>query len=126
MTDKTDIAAQLSKRILHYADMASCTSEGTSVLGADLLKLIGDTINDLIGKLEAELQRADELRVGLESEISHSNRCIAKINTLEEELAALKAKLANPVVLNSSDVMSRNFVIKAIHAAGFTVKGGEC
>ncbi|MGC6386532.1 hypothetical protein ACMV8I_02560 [Ewingella sp. S1.OA.A_B6] len=65
MTDKTDIAAQLSKRILHYADMASCTSEGTSVLGADLLKLIGDTINDLSGKLEAERQRADKAELAL-------------------------------------------------------------
>ncbi len=46
----------------------------------------------LLDQLEAERQRAVEMHVGLESEISHSNRCIAKINTLEAELAALKGE----------------------------------
>lgn len=40
-----------------------------------------------------------------------------------DEAKELREKLANPVVLNTSDVMSRNYVTKAIKAAGFTVEG---
>ncbi|MFM1308634.1 hypothetical protein WFL33_21095 [Yersinia enterocolitica] len=39
-----------------------------------------------------------------------------------DEAKELREKLANPVVLNTSDVMSRNYVTKAIKAAGFTVE----
>ncbi|HFE7862045.1 TPA: hypothetical protein ACGAIE_004313 [Yersinia enterocolitica] len=40
-----------------------------------------------------------------------------------DEAKELKAKLANPVVLNTSDIMSRKHVTEAIKAAGFTVEG---
>ncbi|AJJ63956.1 hypothetical protein [Yersinia aldovae] len=40
-----------------------------------------------------------------------------------DEAKELREKLANPVVLNTSDVMSRNYITKAIKAAGFTVEG---
>ena len=172
MTDKTDIAAQLSKRILHYADMASCTSEGTSVLGADLLKLIGDTINDLIGKLEvvskSEWKLAGELvelQMTFNALQKKDNSCtlgvgegsgrlfvhgdydsIKATQKIILERDALKAKLANPVVLptgysarsghpfhegernvmiphKQGDWLSRFDVEHAIHVAGFTVKG---
>lgn len=41
-----------------------------------------------------------------------------------DEAKELKVKLANPVVLNTSDIMSRKHVTEAIKAAGFTVEGG--
>lgn len=40
-----------------------------------------------------------------------------------DEAKELKAKLANPVVLNKSDVMSRKYVTEAIKAAGGKVEG---
>ena len=81
MTDKTDIPElrRFNFEIWPHEAYISEQYDGEYVLFADANQ-----------QLEAERQRADELRVGLESEISHSNRCIAKINTLEEELAALK------------------------------------
>ncbi|WP_186380708.1 ead/Ea22-like family protein [Yersinia mollaretii] len=41
----------------------------------------------------------------------------------ESELSAANEKLSKPVVLNSSTVMSRAYVVQAIKAAGFTVEG---
>ncbi|EKN6363136.1 hypothetical protein DVP64_12445 [Yersinia enterocolitica] len=41
----------------------------------------------------------------------------------EAELSAANEKLSKPVVLNSSTVMSRAYVVQAIKAAGFTVEG---
>lgn len=145
MTDKTDIAAQLSKRILHYADMASCTSEGTSVLGADLLKLIGDTINDLIGKLEvvskSEWKLAGELvelQMTFNALQKKDNSCtlgvgegsgrlfvhgdydsIKATQKIILERDALKAKLANPVVLSDC-----NF--EAVSHMAHWYSEGEC
>lgn len=43
----------------------------------------------------------------------------------EAELSAANEKLAQPVVLSSSTVMSRACAVRAIKAAGFTVEGGE-
>lgn len=40
-------------------------------------------------------------------------------------IAELEAKLANPVKLNSSTVMSRRYVIDSIRAAGFPVDTEE-
>lgn len=135
MTDTTDTAA-LSDQFKSIRDDVEFY-EGTQHCIAVPIKLA----KALLDQLEAERQRADEVRVGLESEISHSNRCIAKINTIEAELAALKAKLANPVVLTDCTfeavshmahwysegecvawVSGAEHVKKQILEAGFTVK----
>ncbi|MGV0084211.1 hypothetical protein EEAAV_10140 [Rahnella aceris] len=152
MTVTSDITAQLAKRILHYADMADLTSEKSSVFGADLIRLTGETIANLLDKLEAERQRADDekaLNKHLDLAIRQSEGVNANLRRLAEkaeaEIAALKAKLANPVVLPAGystraghpfhegernvmipnkhgDWLSRFDVEHAIQVAGFLVK----
>lgn len=48
---------------------------------------------------------------------------IDRIEKAEAELSAANEKLSKPVVLSSSTVMSRAYVVQAIEAAGFTVEG---
>ncbi|PHZ22231.1 hypothetical protein CS535_18180 [Yersinia massiliensis] len=48
-----------------------------------------------------------------------------RAKTAEAALSAANQKLAQPVVLSSSTVMSRACAVRAIKAAGFTVEGGE-
>ncbi|PKE31014.1 hypothetical protein CWS43_10070 [Rahnella sp. AA] len=117
MTDTTDISALREQ------------AETAKVCGG-MFAISGEQALSLLDQLEAERQRADKAQADMQFE------CDAHIETAESwrewklraitaetEIAALKARLANPVVLGSSDVMSRNFAIKAIIAAGFTVKG---
>lgn len=114
MTDKTDIAALLDSaecmanlldNLAGYEpqDIDMDTVEirfedgrgldtGCDISIVDTAQKSADIIRSLLNQLEAERQRADEMRVGLESGISHSNRCISKINTLEAELASLRGE----------------------------------
>ena len=96
-------------------------------------------------QLEAERQRADRYHfvamsaLETQAEISeqlgiNEDECDGspeqvheKIEMLQKEISALKAKLANPVVLpnrRDSDpaILTYTDAIKAINAAGFTVK----
>lgn len=118
MTDATDIAAL--RELLSHENRESDHHVGVTVTTLRLLLSKAD-------QLEAERQRADDA----EKERDRIDRRNAELNsTLERwsveraenanEIEALKAKLATPVALNSSTVMSRNYVISAIHAAGFT------
>lgn len=133
MTDTTDIAA-LPKMTLDDL-LIRCTDyeDGSLSMDAGELKML----NQHISLLEAERQRAADLVLHVNTQanmrekaekerdgvVKNYNRVTDERNSALYEIAALKAKLANPVVLGSSDVMSRNFAIKAINAAGFTVKG---
>ncbi|HEN3632086.1 TPA: hypothetical protein U5E30_000620 [Yersinia enterocolitica] len=51
------------------------------------------------------------------------NALIAQLESAQKELSAANEKLITPVVLSSSTVMSRAYVVQAIKAAGFTVEG---
>lgn len=129
MTDTTDTAA-VSEQFKSIRDDVEFY-EGTQHCIAVPIKLA----KALLGQLEAERQRADKAEADMQFE------CDAHIDTAEswrewklraitaaEEIAALKAKLANPVVLpnrRDSDpaILTYTDAIKAINEAGFTVKG---
>lgn len=121
MTDTTDIAS-LKKQIDTAADI----------------------ICDLTDKLEAERQRADELVLHINTQANMREKAEKERDELainwsaskksiqfyKSEIAALRAKLANPVVLTSrysrvnwADSFDASEIITAINAAGFTVKG---
>ncbi|MFU2318953.1 hypothetical protein [Rahnella sp. PCH160] len=147
MTDTTDIKALLGN-LKFYAGEASCHPDPNYYL--EFEKLCTPTnILTVIGVLEAERQRADKAQTDMQFE------CDAHIETAESwrewklravtaeaELAALKAKLANPVVLpprkNASYYVDEEFTnadLAAIYNtarlelsvkiqnSGFTVKG---
>jgi chromosome segregation ATPase len=92
-------------------------------IGCSANGVIAREIIAVLDQLEAERQRADAAESNYSNEADSRKRVEQNYVRLEAEIAVLKAKLANPVVLGSSDVMSRNFAVKAIIAAGFTVKG---
>lgn len=48
---------------------------------------------------------------------------VSDLSALIAQLEAANEKLAQPVVLSSSTVMSRAYVVRTIKAAGFTVEG---
>lgn len=128
MTDKTDIAA-LRGRLIAIADVEELHSFAIY----------------LIDQLEAERQRADANEPArCEGVPQHVHDMIDMQETIDElraEIAALKAKLANPIVLPKRSVdevmimsgFDRQYAegwvsandngIYEINAAGFTVKG---
>lgn len=67
----------------------------------------------------SELIGPDELTVT----VSDLSALIAQLEAAQKELSAANQKLAQPVVLSSSTVMSRACAVRAIKAAGFTVEG---
>ncbi|HDL7942570.1 TPA: hypothetical protein PXP85_004432 [Yersinia enterocolitica] len=97
----------------------------------------------LIAQLEAAQKEISELReeeqewlslADIHEHLNHQNNLNVehrnKIHDLKEKLAKAEAalsaaneKLSKPVVLSSSTVMSRAYVVQAIKAAGFTVEG---
>jgi hypothetical protein len=135
MTDTTDIKA-LPKMTLDEL-LIRCTDydDGSLSMDAGELKML----NQHISLLEAERQRADDL-------VLHVNTQANMREKAEAELAELKAKLANPVVLpdgsrpctmrhgeqstsykavmsGKGDWLHKDMVVTAICEAGFTVKG---
>lgn len=70
----------------------------------------------LIAQLEAAQRDRD-----LHYQVSEKFRI--ELIATEAELSAANQKLAQPVVLSSSTVMSRSCAVRAIKAAGFTVEG---
>ncbi|HHH2129015.1 TPA: Lar family restriction alleviation protein [Yersinia enterocolitica] len=94
---------------------------------ANLASDVGDIITLLQNNEWAE--HVGKTNVGglLEYQITQLVNSIADINTkllaAEAALSAANEKLSKPVVLNSSTVMSRAYVVQAIKAAGFTVEG---
>ena len=128
MTDTTDIAA-LREACGILNDHGYLTKSG-KIRSRNLAEAVRMIIEQSVGyaeQLEAERQRADKT----EAKYTEVSGWYAKMKTrmlkAEAEIAALKAKLANPVVLpNRRDsgpaIMTYTDAIKAITAAGFMVK----
>lgn len=121
--------------VKRYTPTQCCKHDGTYVSYTDY--------QELENQLEAERQRADDL-------VLHVNTQANMREKAEAEIAALKAKLANPVVLRKviepddvdsildptanpdeyakcvgSDMWNAAmaFAVRSIHKSGFTVKG---
>lgn len=94
---------------------------------ANLASDVGDIITLLQNNEWAE--HIGKTNVGglLEYQITRLMNSIADINTkllaAEAALSAANEKLSKPVVLSSSTVMSRAYVVRTIKAAGFKVEG---
>ena len=124
MTDTTDIKA-LRERLIAIGDVEELHSFAIF----------------LIDQLEAERQRADVAWEHWQAAQIVLGEQAEQIIILNREIAALKAKLANPVVLpakewddgsdkqlcilNGKYNRAVNHCSEAISKAGFTVKGGE-
>ncbi len=147
MTDTTDIKA-LRDAATKYAK--SLEAHIRTPLDHDLFRamdlacweltgLIGNNelsvVINLLDQLESERQRADDeaaLNKHLDLAIRQSEGVNANLRRLAEkaeaELAALKAKLANPVDLHptchfyGNQYLNKRATIAAIITAGFTVK----
>lgn len=120
MTDTTDIKA-LRERMMQQREAALTGNaprfEDCELLVCDLLRAL--TLSNK--QLEAERHRADYGQ----QVINQSN---AECDRLINEIAEMKAKLANPVVLPerrlpTPSILTFSDAIKAINKAGFTVKG---
>ncbi|MBU9823133.1 hypothetical protein J1782_24895 [Rahnella sp. BCC 1045] len=86
-----------------------------------------DENKQLREQLEAERQRAAGSEEELHKALHREKAAERKLLAAREEIAKLKAKLANPVALpnrRDSDpaILTYTDAIKAINAAGFTVK----
>lgn len=77
----------------------------------------------LIAQLEAAQKENGVVRNKYESMSTAYSSVTAELAKAEAELSAANEKLAQPVVLSSSTVMSRACAVRAIKAAGFTVEG---
>jgi hypothetical protein len=143
MTDTTDIAA-LMRDMRDLADrIVECQGENSD--GEEIIHLYdqSDTtfkaqnILLVLNAFEAERQRAYNANDGWLKVIAERDEARMTCDmyrdrflSAEAEITALKAKLANPVVLTSrysrvnwADSFDASEIITAIHAAGFTVKG---
>jgi len=77
---------------------------------------------EYVSALLAEIERGN----GYLADVRYAKGCCENaIAVREKRIAELEAKLATPVRLNASTVMSRRYVVEAIRAAGFTVEGDE-
>ena len=112
-------------------------SDGETGQDAEFIALANPaTILSLLGQLEAERQRADELQRLVHAEASSFANERVRADKLAAHIEALKAKLENPVVLPQryvcegyhlepepeGECYDRDEVIEAIQIAGFTVK----
>lgn len=86
-----------------------------------------ETILALLADNEAKDKRIAELSVGKVGNalLDRENHHVEVLDKMIEHIAKLEAKLATPVRLNESTVMSRRYVVETIRAAGFTVEGDE-
>lgn len=79
--------------------------------------------------LLAKLEVKDKLIIGLERHVKDIEATLIaatdEISDLEKERDEARLKLATPVRLSESTVMSRRYVVEAIRTAGFTVEGDE-
>lgn len=141
MTDTTDMAAlrkRLQSAISQHEMMMGC------VMGISRVDPMYQQYLDALNELEAERQRAGTQIEDLEKRLRYTEETLIAANDLlavaEAENAALKAKLANPVVLPHDILISRdahetrqcaaagyNDAMRdakgCIIEAGFTVKG---
>ncbi|CQI98180.1 hypothetical protein [Yersinia frederiksenii] len=99
----------------------------------------GDDLDKMRVRAEAAEKERDELQAEqeehdgqireMEGKIQLRNAAIrsrtARCERAEAALSAANEKLSKPVVLSSSTVMSRAYVVQAIKAAGFTVEDGD-
>lgn len=138
MTDTTDIAALRDKYELALKDVTDRLVECSRLnFCMDELTAFAAFSSTIIDQLEAERQRgeAKDNAINLATEIART--ASEKIERLEAEISALKAKLANPVVLPRTlwyehddlpqviPVLEKRLVIAGIHLAGFTTVKGE-
>lgn len=129
MTDTTDIKALregLQSAISQHEMMMGC------VMGLSRVDPMYQQCLDALNDLEAERQRADVEHKYASERDTENESLMLTVGRLREEIAALKAKLANPVVmpkyagdLNHEMAFLRGVEATArkITAAGFTVKG---
>lgn len=112
---------------------------GCDISIVDTAQQSADVIRALLDRLEAGRQRAAGSEEELHKALHREKAAERKLLAAQEEIAALKAKLANPVVLKdfrtTSIQSTRPFNLfdiivatqgadaEAIIAAGFTVKG---
>lgn len=92
-----------------------CGHDELTVSVSDLSALIAQ-LEAAQGELSAANERIDELEIN-QVEQNDAN------SVLSAALDAANEKLSKPVVLSSSTVMSRAYVVQAIKAAGFKVEG---
>ncbi|ADW76551.1 hypothetical protein Rahaq_4976 (plasmid) [Rahnella aceris] len=147
MTDTTDIAALREKYELALKDLTERLMECNRLnYCMDEITAFAAFSSTVIDQLEAERQRGDALQAEGDEFRRRLKLERSILEDADKELAALKAKLANPVVLparfkpevskvdvfKGSPVMkldttggwlNRTGAIVAINAAGFTVKG---
>lgn len=136
MTDTTDIKALSSKIVYQLMDLG-CAEEGVEERAVAF-------VSSMISKtVEAERQRVAIIEQTSQMRLERANANEAYYKEMEKyadklekaglqleaENEALKAKLANPVVLPSRQpdlaILTYTDAINAINAAGFMVKGGE-
>lgn len=139
MTDATDIKAL--REACEILNDHGYMPESGEIRSSNLAEAVRMIIKQSVGyadQLEAERQRTEKARERLGLDVAWQQRALVA----EKEIAALKAKLANPVVLPArctprvggdyelelisglgGELLVASDVISALHAAGFTVKG---
>lgn len=150
MTDATDIAAlmrsmrDLADRIVECEGENSEGEESIHLYDQSDTTFIAQNILLVLNAFEAERQRADAAHKYASERDTENESLMLTVGRIREEIAALKAKLANPVALperrSSTSFVDDEFTNKDLAAiynaarlefkvkvlnAGFTVKGGE-
>jgi hypothetical protein len=102
MTDTTDIAAL--RELLSHENLESDHHVGVTVTTLRLLLSKADA-------LEAERQRAAGSEEELHKALHREKAAERKLLAAKEEIAALKAKLANPVVLPPVEITQGSCIV---------------